>query len=183
MTTKVALHAYGEQKTQNEKAIGEVVTAIEFVTMAWLEEQVYQKQIQAGLGKVFKSKVESTLQGRGWVNKVEILPKHLRGETGALYYDRLKEFNSETVALTWGFHHHQAIMRNLLKPIFHKIDETNHLSSPALHIVAAPSSQVISQLKMNNAQATCHNFESYLGLLSSELLVPTILISIESLEE
>jgi hypothetical protein len=183
LATKISVKVYTNASKSVDDGLQDVIEALEFVSDSWLRREIYDKQIRGGMQPVLKLKVESTLQSRSWLGKREILPRNLKGDTGALYYDRYKKLDSGPVAFTWGFHHHQAIMRNILKPIFHKLDKTRYLDIPRLHVIVSPNNQVREHLRMNGASANSENFASYLELLKPELPVPTALISIEQISD
>lgn len=181
MGTKIEVNFFGKSIQDHLNLLTEAQGAIEFVSQKSLDKLVFNKQIKGGAGPAFKELVESTLQSRGWTKKREIVVLPQRKSVKGLFYDRWKEVDGYAAALTWGFHHQQAIVRNLLKPIYHEaLDRAQDV--PQVHIVVAPSQAVRKALKMNSAQADSESFKAHLEILESYLSVTTVLVSLESIE-
>jgi hypothetical protein len=181
MGTKLEVRIFGTLSQNHLEMLREAQGAIEFVSQNALGKLLFNRQIKGGAGPAFKELVESTLQSRGWKKKREIVALPQRKSVKGLYYDRWKEEEGRVAAMTWGFHHQQAIMRNLLKPIYHEALDRPQ-DAPQVHIIVAPSQAVRKSLKMNSAQADSESFIAHLEILEKYLLVPTVLISLESIE-
>ena len=180
MGTTIKVEKFNWNSSVDESLIREVAEALEYISLGRVKTAAFNLQ-KDGKGPAFKNLVESTLQGRHWSKKHEIVPAQKRAFVKALYYDRWKEEDGTKIAFTWGFHHQQGIMRNILKPSFHRA--LNLIGeAPSVHIIVAPSQLVKKTLGMNAAQADSESFSSHLDILATQLPVPTLLFSVKNIE-